>query len=207
MFPMYRYKKNCGFQLRTFTKGEHVAIRVIYRITGRAVKGLSGKEKRNAKLRNLRQYTEYLMTQGFALSEDFPSNGKASYFIRPPHLLKSRLESFEGIAMNSLLVADGQDINDMRNLYIVSSFWHGKEWPEFRLKSVRYGVQLLDNYNVQEAAEFGYKMVGTLSDHMVDELEKFWKDSGRVFFDVHQKLNSKLTYIQWKAKHKYRGRF
>jgi hypothetical protein len=174
---------------------------VIYRITGGGTKKFNGKEKRNAKLRNLREYTAHLLTHGFALSETFTSNGKASYVIAQPELLKARLESFDGLQLNSLLVADGQDETELKNLYLVTQFWYGKEWPEVRIRSMRYGSALLDTYNAQELAMYGYKVIGCLSDEMVLRMEKWWSAPSLAMVSLNSILNpsTKITYSKWKA--------
>jgi hypothetical protein len=169
-------------------------------MTGRGA-SKSGKEKRNAKLRNLREFTNHLLTSGFALSEQFPSNGKASYVIAQPELLKARLESFGGLQMNSLLVADGQDESDLKNLYLVTQFWYGKEWPEVRIRSMRYGSALLDSYNGLELATYGYKVIGCLSDTMVARMEKWWSQPFNAFATLESITNpsTKITLATWRT--------
>jgi hypothetical protein len=203
-FQHYEYKRKSGFQLRTFTKDGKVAVRVIYRITGRAETAYTGKEKRNAKLRNLREFTEHLMTHGFALSEEFPSNGKASYVIEQPQLRRARLESFDGLQMNSLLLADGQDENDLKSLYLVTQYWYGKEHPEVRIRSMRYGTELIDSYNSQELATYGYKVIGLLSEEMVKRMEEWWSKPDQVFYSLNSILHpsTKITYAKWRLNNK-----
>lgn len=201
-FPEYEYKKYSGFQLRVFKDKEgEVAVRVIYRITGQAENRFDGKNKRNAKIRNLREYTQLLLASGFDLSPDFKSNGKASYFKRDSSLLKSRMDSFEALQQHSLLAADGQNINDLENLYLVTSFWYGKKRPEFRLRSMRYGVELRDTFTPIEAANYGYRVIGTLSDERVEFMYKWWSSSDKVILTIHDLLpkgHQKKNYRSWR---------
>lgn len=205
-FQEYVFNRTSGFQLRTFTDIEgNVAVRMIYRITGVAASRNSASEKRNAKMRNLREYTQHLLSCGYSLSEHFQSNGKASYMIGKPGLMESRIASFNGLQTNSLLLADGEDPEKLENLYLVSSYWHGKERPEFRLKSMRYGVQLADTYTPTEAANYGYMAIGVLSEDMVERMEKWWSSTDKVYMrytdivkEPPKPKHRKKTLYQWK---------
>lgn len=207
-FPEYVFNRTSGFQLRTFTDDkDNVAIRMIYRITGSAASRFSAVEKRNAKMRNLREYTQHLLSCGYSLSEHFQSNGKASYMIGKASLMESRVASFDSLQMNSLMVADGEDPENLENLYLVSSYWHGKERPEFRLKSMRYGVQLADTYTPIEAANYGYMVIGVLSDVMVERMEKWWSSTDKVHMRMSDIVKEppvvkrkKKNCKQWKLK-------
>ncbi len=208
-------RRTRGFSVkRIYSRSGMTAVQLIYN-AGKC----PAKEKRDRKMKHMDQYMKILLEHGYRLSTYFPSSAKATYVIGKTRCLDDRCRSFDSMQINSILTADTLDPKNIADLYLISSIWTVKGSKVFSIRSMKYGIQLSDEYTPMTAATCGYRVIGSVPDEVVRTLEKFWSNSNRpnectrisevippnqhkYFPDICflPKANRKKSYKEWRNK-------